>query len=82
MIFISFGSQENRFREARDAYTRALQLCPFNESDVLDNREFSILLANRSAALDSGRFYAAAVQDIDLAFKYGYPKNLHFKVST
>ena len=34
----------------------------------------------RSAALDAGRMFEAAVQDIDSAFKYGYPKELQFKV--
>lgn len=34
----------------------------------------------RSAALDAGRLFEAAVQDIDYAFKYGYPKELQFKV--
>ena len=39
--------QENRFREARDAYTRSLQLYPFNEESEADNKEYSIILANR-----------------------------------
>ena len=34
----------------------------------------------RSAALDAGRMFEAAVQDIEYAFKYGYPKELQFKV--
>ena len=38
------------------------------------------LKPQRSAALDAGRMFEAAVQDIEYAFKYGYPKELQFKV--
>ena len=36
-----------RFKEARDAYTSSLMWCPFNEKDPADNKEYSIILANR-----------------------------------
>ena len=81
LIILLLGVQENRFRDARDAYTKSLQVCPLDTADEANNKEYSIILANRSATLDSGRFYNACVQDIDLAFKYGYPRNLQFKVS-
>ena len=63
-------------------YTKSLQLCPFRRDNIEMNREYAIILANRSACLDSSGMNDAALQDIDLALKCGYPKELKFKVST
>ena len=66
--------------EAKDMYTKSLQHCPFDESDATKNQEYSIILANRSAVTDKVYLYKSAVQDIDLALKYNYPKALQYKV--
>jgi len=71
--------KENKFKEARDLYTKSLQHCPVNAENLGDNREFSIILANRAAALEAGRMWGACRQDILMAFKYGYPRNLQYK---
>ena len=63
-------------------YTKSLQYCPFRRDNIESNKEYSIILANRSACLDQGGMYDSALQDIDLALKCGYPKELKFKVST
>jgi tetratricopeptide (TPR) repeat protein len=74
--------KEGRGPEARDKYTQSLQCYPVNKDNIEDNKEYSIILANRSAALDQGGLFEAALQDIDLAFKYGYPREFHFKVKS
>ena len=52
-----------------------------NISLFLDEKEaFSIVLANRSAALYHMGEYKLALVDIDLAIDYGYPVNLTYKV--
>ena len=61
-------------------YTKALMYCPFNENDVTKNKDFAIILANRSAALEAGNCHEGVIKDIDLAIKYGYPRELYFKV--
>ena len=67
-------------QEAKDWYTKSLQWCPFDKDNLENNKEYSIILANRSAVLDQHGCYEAALQDIDLALKCGYPKELKFKV--
>ena len=62
-------------------YTKALQYCPFDNNVLTNNKEYSIILANRSACTDKLGLYPAAVQDIDDALKCGYPKEWHYKVS-
>ena len=62
-------------------YTKALQYCPFDNNVLSNNKECAIILANRSACTDKLGLYPAAVQDIDDALKYGYPKEWHYKVS-
>ncbi len=69
-----------RYLEARDSYTRSILLCPVDYSSPENNVEFAIFLANRSAALEACRMFAACQQDIEMAFKYGYPKHLQYKV--
>ena len=64
----------------QDMYTKALMYCPFNENDVTKNKDFAIILANRSAALEAGNCNEGVIKDIDLAIKYGYPRELYFKV--
>lgn len=73
--------KEGDMRGARDAYSQSLQLYPLKEEDEENAIGYSIILANRSATLDAGRMFEGAVQDIDYAFKYGYPKTLQFKVN-
>ena len=68
--------------EAKDLYTKALQYCPFDATDITNNKEYAVILANRSACTDKAELWAAAVQDIDEALKYGYPRPLHYKVSS
>ena len=53
---------------------------PMNKDDLSKNKDYAVLLANRSAALENMNCYEAVIQDVDLAFKYGYPKELFFKV--
>ena len=71
----------NQFMEAKDQYTQALRYCPFDESDPSKNQDYSVILANRSAVTDKVCLYSAALQDVDLAPKYNYPRNLMFKVN-
>ncbi len=73
--------KEGDMRGARDAYTESLKYFPLKEDDPESCKEYSVILANRSATLDAGRMYEACIQDIDYAFKYGYPKHLQFKVT-
>lgn len=68
-------------QEAKDWYTKSLQWCPFDKDNLENNQEYSIILANRSAVLDQNQCYEAALRDIDLALKCGYPKKLKFKVN-
>ena len=44
------------------------------------SKELSVALANRSAVLFSLKAYHLALDDIKLAFKSGYPEELHFKL--
>ena len=70
----------NQWMEAKDFYTEALQYCPFDEAEPKNNQEYSVILANRSAVTDKVGLYKAAVQDVELALKYNYPRPLHYKV--
>lgn len=69
-----------RLGEAKDMYTKSLMYCPFNKEEPANNKEYSIILANRSACLDTMGLYESALDDIDCALKYGYPKELKFKI--
>ena len=51
-----------------------------DEEHPEENKALAVIYANRSAALDAGRNFAACEQDIRAAFKFGYPKHLQFKV--
>ena len=72
----------NQLIEARDLYTKALQYCPFDKKDTANNKDYAVILANRSACTDKIGLFEAAVQDIDDALRYGYPKTLQYKVNT
>ncbi len=72
--------QERKLAEAKALYTQSLLYCPFNKEEPEKNKEYSIILANRSACLDALCLYESALQDISLALKYGYPKELKFKI--
>jgi len=74
--------RRNMFREAIQAYTKAIQYCPVDEGKPEDpkNRDYSIFFANRSAAMDGAGLYAACIHDIDVSLKFGYPKELWYKI--
>ena len=61
-------------------YTTALQHCPFDSSDIKNNKDYATILANRSACTEKMGLHEAVVQDIDYAMKYGYPRHWHYKV--
>ena len=56
-----------QYGEAFKNYTLAIQHCPVNEENPEDpiNRDYSIMLANRSAAMDGAGLYDACIKDID-----------------
>jgi len=66
--------------EAKNMYTKAMMYYPMNKDDLTKNKDYAVILANRSAALENMNCFEAVMQDVDLAFKYGYPKELFFKV--
>ena len=70
------------FGEAFKNYSSALQRCPVNEENPADpaNRDYSVILANRSAALDSAGLFDACIKDIDRALLFGYPRELWYKI--
>eukprot|EP00092_Neocalanus_flemingeri_P004085 GFUD01004397.1.p1 GENE.GFUD01004397.1~~GFUD01004397.1.p1 ORF type:complete len:687 (+),score=157.59 GFUD01004397.1:181-2241(+) len=70
------------YGEAFKNYTQALQHCPVNEENPEDpiNRDYSIMLANRSAAMDGAGLYDACIKDIDRSLKFGYPRELWYKI--
>ncbi len=72
--------KESKNFQARLAYTRSLRACPVDYDNPERNEDFAIVLANRSAALEGEGHYIACEQDIRMAFKYGYPRKLHYKV--
>ena len=61
-------------------YTKALRYCPVDSADITNNKDYAIILANRSACTDKMGLFEGTVQDIDDALKYGYPRKLHYKV--
>ena len=67
--------------DARNMYTKSLQIYPVNYDKPSENKDFAIILANRAATLDQTGPYHASVQDVEMAFKYGYPKEMYFKVN-
>lgn len=74
--------RSNNYGEAYKFYTKALQHCPVDELNPADpkNKQYSIIWANRSAALDGAGLYAACIHDIDTALKFGYPRELWYKI--
>ena len=74
--------RERNYGEAFKHYTLALSHYPHNEEKPDDpiNKDYSIILANRSAALDGAGLYEACVKDIDRAIKFGYPREFWYKV--
>lgn len=73
--------QKQNYTEAMECYTKAVLNAPIcSETDSEDDREYSLALANRSAALFQMRQTENALSDIRLALKYGYPKNLEYKL--
>jgi len=70
------------FQEAFHLYTKSLQYYPMDESTPLApiNRDYSIILANRSAALEHSNLYASACKDISKSLQFGYPKELCYKI--
>ena len=74
--------REHNYVEAFKNYTKALQHYPVNEDKPDDpkNKDYSIILANRSAALDGAGLYDACVKDIDRSIMFGYPRELWYKI--
>merc|ERR1711936_9460 len=74
--------RQRNYGEAFKHYTQALQHCPVNEDKPEDpiNRDYSIMLANRSAATDGAGLYDACIKDIDCSLKFGYPRELWYKI--
>ena len=74
--------RQHSYGEAFKHYTLALQHCPHTEEAPEDpsNKDYSIILANRSAALDGAGLYEACVKDIDRAILFGYPREFWYKV--
>jgi len=72
--------KNGQHKEARDVYTKSLQFCPVDYEHPAENKDFAIILANRSAALEIGKMFQPCNQDINMALKYGYPRNLQYKV--
>lgn len=71
-----------QYGEAFKNYTLAIQHCPVNEEKPEDpiNRDYSIMLANRSAAMDGAGLYDACIKDIDRSLMFGYPRELWYKI--
>lgn len=74
--------RQRNYGEAFKFYTKAIQHCPVDESKPEDpaNKDFSIMFANRSAAMDGAGLYAACIHDIDTSLKFGYPRELWYKI--
>ena len=74
--------RQHNYGEAFMFYTKALQHCPHNEEKPDDpaNKDYSIILANRSAALDGAGLYDACIKDIDRSILFGYPRELWYKI--
>ena len=51
-----------------------------NYDKPLENKEVAIIYANRAATMEITGPYHSVLQDVELAFKYGYPKEMFFKV--
>jgi len=74
--------RQRNYGEAFKHYTQAIQHCPVNEEKPEDlvNKDYSIMLANRSAAMDGAGLYDACIKDIDRSLKFGYPRELWYKI--
>ena len=74
--------RQHNYGEAFKHYTQALQHFKINEEDPTnpDHKDYSIILANRSAALDGAGLYEACIRDIDRSIQFGYPKELWYKI--
>ena len=74
--------RQHNYGEAFKHYTQSLQHCQINEAqpDDVCNKDYSIILANRSAALDGAGLYEACIRDIDRSIQFGYPKELWYKI--
>ena len=67
-----------RDQEAIDMFNKAIMKGPLNSEKR--GRDFSLGLANRSAALMRLGHLEAALEDVDLALASGYPKDLRYKL--
>lgn len=61
-------------RTSLELYSKSVCAAPFK------SEEFPLALANRSAALFRLQLFKECLQDVDLALKNGYPKNLRHKL--
>ena len=64
--------------EAIEMFNKAIMKGPLNEEKK--GRDMSLAVANRSAALLRLGYLKAAMEDVDLALRSGYPKNLRYKL--
>ncbi|XP_046987699.1 SET and MYND domain-containing protein 4-like [Schistocerca americana] len=74
--------QQKDDRKALSLYNRGIAFSPvvqLADTDG-DSNELSLGFANRSAVAFSLGDSASCLKDIDLAFKYRYPANLHYKL--
>lgn len=79
---------------ALNSYTSAILKTPFDKSKLKiifskiknwiiipeSNSEIAVALANRSAALYHLEEFEDAIQDIDIALNFAYPKEMRFKI--
>ena len=74
--------RKHSYGEAFKFYTQAVAHCPHNEAEPghPSNKDYSIMLANRSAALDGAGLYDACIKDIDRSIQFGYPRELWYKI--
>lgn len=59
-------------------FNKAIMKGPLNEEKK--GRDMSLAVANRSAALLRLGYLKAAMEDVDLALRSGYPKDLRYKL--
>ena len=72
--------QKQNYKDALECYTKAVLNAPVFDEDQAEETEFSLAVANRSAATYQLRKPELAVADIRLALKYGYPEVLEYKI--
>ena len=74
--------QQGKLSESLSCYNDSIMLAPCsNDFDVENNSvDFAMGLTNRAAVLGIFKVYKEAAEDLEIAVKSGYPKNLIYKV--